>query len=269
MARSCRAGGVPHCLEPQKTQPGSICTPTQPWGPQHPSGQSQVLKGPWSHQERDSSASRGWRGINRRRGLFLAGHSVPPPSLSPPASPWAMEGAGSRRGAAGMARSQRCRHRSGDADFPNTQRSEGRRSPGAANSPAPANQQPALNWHISAWLGSLPRREPRRPWPPVPSVGTERGRAGTLWGHPQLLGLTASLSLGCSHGGATTVSHPAAGVTRVTRWRARGVTLARAPRVVSLPTCQRESKELPRTPQPFLLISLTPLPRCIVTVGCN
>lgn len=166
--------------------------PDPPLGTPHPSGQSQIHKGPWSHRRCDSSANGHWREISGRRGLFPAGHSVPPPllSLSPPASPSAMEGASPRRGAAGMAGSQRC-HRSGDADFPNTARSEGRRSPGTANSPAPANQQPVLNWHISAWLGSVPRREPRRcwqPWPPVPSVGT-----GTEWGQTGMTGATHSV----------------------------------------------------------------------------
>lgn len=41
------------------------------------------------------------------------------------------------------------------------------------------------------------------------------------------------------------------------------------PPFVSLPTCHCESKELPRTLPPILLISLTPFPCYIVTMGYN
>lgn len=160
-----------------------------------------------------------------------------------------------------MAGSQRCHRSSGDADFP--QHGAERRATlpwHRANSPIPVNQQPALNWHISARLGPVPRREPRRcwqPWPPVPLVGD---RAGTGCGGPP-----TSLIFGMFPCWCHQRVPPKQGVTRVTPAGPMGVT----PRPCRSPSCQRESKELPRTPQPFLLISLTPLPRCIVTMGCN
>lgn len=214
-----------------------------------------------------------------------------------------MVGAGRRHGAAaaGMAGCRRCRGSVSAGSKP-TACSRGRRCPSTMNPPAPANHQRLLNWHISARLAPLPSSSlasSRGPKPAVPSVGgAARGRgrrrdAQGGWecrGHPRRLALVTSLHLGgalcqcrCpSPSPCPQTTHPraltmperrrrgwAAGGTVGLRMPRVGVTLAQAPVCVSLPTCHRESKELPRTPQPFLLISLTPLPRYIVTMGYN
>ena len=68
---------------------------------------------------------------------------------------------------------------------------EGDALPAQRIPPGPANQERSLNWHISAWLGSLPTWEPGcsrqlRPkssrafgWQSGPGWGTERGHTGT------------------------------------------------------------------------------------------
>lgn len=73
-AGSCRAGGVPEGTARLHLHPNT----------------HRAVEPPTLRQQ----CQQGWREINRRRGPFPTGHSVPPPlaSLSPPGSPSVMEG---------------------------------------------------------------------------------------------------------------------------------------------------------------------------------
>lgn len=153
---------------------------------QAPSAPRPSLGDPNTHQGKAKSAKGQWKplrvcqqenqqekGTVSSRAQCATAAAVTVAACQPP-------GDGGGRLQAGMARSQRCHRSSGDAGFPNTPRSEGRRSPGAQRVPQPPliGSQRLIGTFLPAWglcqAGNLGAAGSRGL--PCPRLGTERGQ---------------------------------------------------------------------------------------------